>query len=103
MSTNQMFTRTLQAIPTLFSVKPKSKIYLNKLKSMPLKNSMPPKHPNPLKGEEPELLEPPHQEDNLPSPKMMKTRKSTKRESRTRTLSLSCLKPTYPGPKRSRL
>merc|ERR1712021_261808 len=67
------------------------------------KNSTPPKHPNPLKWEEPELLEPPHQEDNLPFPKMTKTRKSTRRESRTRTLSLSCLKPTYPGPRRSRL
>merc|ERR1711981_432693 len=77
--------------------------YLNKLKSMPPRNSTPPKLPNPLRWEEPEPPELPPLEDNLPFLKMTKMKRSTRRESRTRTLNLSCLKPMYPGPRRSRL
>merc|ERR1719433_2172541 len=85
LSTNPMFTRTQLVTLTSFLVKPRLKIYLNKLKSMLLRNSMPPKllyHPKWVPKEPLELL----LEDNLPFPKMTKMKKSTRTEWKPTTL-----------------
>merc|ERR1711963_680181 len=97
-STNPTFTRTLLVILTLFSVKLRLKTCPNKLKLMLQRNSTPPKHPNLPKWVVLELLPPP--EVNPPFPKMMKMKKSTRRELRATTLTWLCPKPMYPDPKR---